>query len=579
VTRRVTRRVTGADEVPGHRTGVGDTALQAPASTPAGHLQCPLCHGVPVNLELPRRLTRFRLPLAHDRDDGVEREILRAEGRDPGIVPAEQSINRLCGIEEDRRLLSQLVPQSHAIIEGCIAGYPEPRQIRRGDVPRLLRVAAGDLGQDRFPGVLRRCHRIRVLAQALQAIRAPVRREPLAPQHERQARDRLPEVRPVEPVDHLDDRDGVQPVLARWCGGSARSRSARSCHAGGIIQPKDQRANKTPHTCGGWHRQGTGHDHGGYEAAGWLVRPDPGYWSDRLTNSPGMRIELPFPEKSAGIEPAFPEKSVRFPRKPGSGCISRAQPWEALETGIHLPAPENVRLRDPALWARSLLSPGTMTIKIKVGSLVLTAPRDENLPQEFAAWHQTVRILPGTYDVFAYLDADRTVRQLSAECEGITISSNFRSHLLGVWGKHDNNRNGERATAHIHLPTSGLVDVPMPALLAQATLCEALVRTEWNPRDFNPPSTFGRMWRLTWNPAHTPIIIQEARHAGGLRLAAFEDSRRFRVDAAEMTAAAVRELDVSLSGILHSIDQLDVNETKTGWSWNLKKSCEITRLA
>lgn len=73
-----------------------------------------------------------------------------------------------------------------------------------------------------------------------------------------------------------------------------------------------------------------------------------------------------------------------------------------------------------------------MAIKIKVGSLVLTETRDESLPQEFAAWHQTVRIAPGTYDVFAYLDAGHSVRELSAECRGITVSSNFRSHMLGV---------------------------------------------------------------------------------------------------------------------------------------------------
>lgn len=220
-----------------------------------------------------------------------------------------------------------------------------------------------------------------------------------------------------------------------------------------------------------------------------------------------------------------------------------------------------------------------MTIKIKVGSLVLTETRDESLPQEFAAWHQTVRVSPGTYDVFAYLGADRTVRELSAECRGITVSSNFRSHMFGVWGKSDNNKNGEPATAHIRMPTSGLVDEPVPTLLTQATLCDALVRDEWEPRDINPQSTFGRMWRFTWNPARPPIIIEEARHSGGLRLGAFEDLRRFRVDDVEMATEGVRKLDVSLSGILHCIDQLGVNETRTGWSWSHKRYCEITRLA
>jgi hypothetical protein len=116
-----------------------------------------------------------------------------------------------------------------------------------------------------------------------------------------------------------------------------------------------------------------------------------------------------------------------------------------------------------------------MTIKIKVSALVLTETRNESLPQEFTARHQTVRISPGTYDVFAYLDADRTVHQLSAECGGIT--------------------------------------------------------------------------------------------------------RRFHVDNSKMTSDELRGLDVSLSGSLHSIDQLTIDATRPGWSWNLKRSCNVTRPA
>ena len=74
-----------------------------------------------------------------------------------------------------------------------------------------------------------------------------------------------------------------------------------------------------------------------------------------------------------------------------------------------------------------------MTLKIKVGSLALAEARDVSLPQEFAAWHQTVRVEPGTYDVFAYLDREGggyRVRQLSAECEGVTVSSRGDSHRV-----------------------------------------------------------------------------------------------------------------------------------------------------
>lgn len=222
-----------------------------------------------------------------------------------------------------------------------------------------------------------------------------------------------------------------------------------------------------------------------------------------------------------------------------------------------------------------------MTIKIRVGSLTLTEARDENLPQEFAAGHQTVRIAPGTYDVHAYLDQEDDsyrVRQLSAECAGITVSSNFRAHLLGTWGKSDNNRNGQAATAHVGLPTYGLVDAVSPSLLSQTVLCDALVRVEWNPCEIDPQLTCRKMWRFTWNRARRPIIIERPRHGGGLILAGLEDHRRFRVDDDEMSHGEVSGLDVSFQH-LYSVDQLTVGETAIGWSWDLKRSRKVMRLA
>lgn len=195
------------------------------------------------------------------------------------------------------------------------------------------------------------------------------------------------------------------------------------------------------------------------------------------------------------------------------------------------------------------------TTKIKVGTLTLTEVRNVDLPQEFAAWHQTVRIEPGTYDVFAYLqwsDGGYRISSLSAQCEGITISSNFRSHMFGQWGKSDNNCNGQRATTHIRLPTYGQVG-ESSALLAQATLCDAIVRTEWDPREHNPASTSSRMWRLTWNRDRKPIIIERSRYSGGLSIAAFEDDRRFTVDGVEMSPLETKTLRLHLLH-LHDVD-------------------------
>ena len=222
-----------------------------------------------------------------------------------------------------------------------------------------------------------------------------------------------------------------------------------------------------------------------------------------------------------------------------------------------------------------------MTIKIKVGTLALAASRDVELPQEFAAWHQTVRVAPGIYDVFAYLEWDHDhgghrVRSLSAQCEGITISSNFRSHMLGQWGKSDNNRNGQRATARIELPTYGVVGES--SILAQATLCDALVRVEWDPHAHDPYPTIGRMWRFVWNRDRKPIIIEAPAYGGGLSLAAFEDQRRFAVDAVEMSPDEVKQLNLHFS-YRHGIDQFIVGDKVEGWSFAEKRSCQVTRLA
>lgn len=221
-----------------------------------------------------------------------------------------------------------------------------------------------------------------------------------------------------------------------------------------------------------------------------------------------------------------------------------------------------------------------MSLKIKVGTLALTEARDVELPQEFAAWHQTVRVDPGTYDVFAYLtwsDGALQLRSLSATCEGVTISSNFRAHMFGTWGKSDNNRNGQRATAHIQLPTYGRVDVAS-TLLAQASLCDAIVRSEWDPREHDPRSTTGRMWRFTWNAERKPIVIERSRYGGGTSLAAFEDHRRFTVDGLEMSPGDVGKLDLSFQHFC-GIEHLTVGETAPGWSFADKRSRQVTRLA
>jgi len=209
-----------------------------------------------------------------------------------------------------------------------------------------------------------------------------------------------------------------------------------------------------------------------------------------------------------------------------------------------------------------------VTLKIKVGSMALAAARDVALPQEFAAWHQTVRVEPATYDVFAYLDrtdGSLHLRRLSAQCEGTTVSSNFSEHA------------GQRATAHVDLPTAGLVADPAP-LLAQSSLCDALVRVEWDPRERDPRTMLGWMWRFTWNPERRPVVIQEAVNGKNLHLAAFEDHRRFRVDADDLSPDEVKKLDLHFQ-FLTSVDQFAVGQRFLGWSPRTKRAHEVTRLS
>lgn len=172
------------------------------------------------------------------------------------------------------------------------------------------------------------------------------------------------------------------------------------------------------------------------------------------------------------------------------------------------------------------------TYKVKVGVLTLTESRDVSIPQQVAAWHQTVRVEPGTYDVYAYLDAhDYRVLQLCASAEGVTVSSNFRSRIGAHYGERDNNRNGERAAVSVELPTYGRASDDA-GLLGQAKLDDTLSRVEWEPRDIDEASatrfavshesvfaffsslstSSTRMWRLEWTGGRVQVEPGQDSH-------------------------------------------------------------------
>lgn len=164
------------------------------------------------------------------------------------------------------------------------------------------------------------------------------------------------------------------------------------------------------------------------------------------------------------------------------------------------------------------------TYKVKVGTLALTEARNVNLPQEHAAWYQTVRVEPGTYEVYAYLiwtydgDGMYRIHEIAAQCEGVTTRCYYGN------AERDAARTGKPATAHIRFPRYGLVG-EQDALLAQTVLCNALVRTEWDPKEHDPQTTNGRMWRFEWDRTVKFRADEgQARHSGATLTAKIWDS-------------------------------------------------------
>lgn len=147
------------------------------------------------------------------------------------------------------------------------------------------------------------------------------------------------------------------------------------------------------------------------------------------------------------------------------------------------------------------------TLKVKVGKLTLTEARDVRLPQEHAAWFETVRVEPGTYDVYVYLDWTGDgggmyhIHSLSAQCEGVTTACYYGE------GTRDRERVGKSCTAHIELTTHGSVYAE-----CQASLDDVIEREVWNPRDHGSnTSTMGRMWRFNWRKDAVLVVDESAQ--------------------------------------------------------------------
>lgn len=146
-------------------------------------------------------------------------------------------------------------------------------------------------------------------------------------------------------------------------------------------------------------------------------------------------------------------------------------------------------------------------IKIKVGTLTLTEPRDVRVPQEYAAYDETVRVEPGTYDAFAYIDWTHDgggyyhIYDLAAWAEGTTTRAWY----------------GDAARSRALIGRKTVVSIPIPRSGVGALLCKVpgmLVLdpvvhiVEWQPQE-GPP-----MWRIELRPGVKIEITKPAPWSG-----------------------------------------------------------------
>lgn len=143
-------------------------------------------------------------------------------------------------------------------------------------------------------------------------------------------------------------------------------------------------------------------------------------------------------------------------------------------------------------------------IKIKVGTLTLTEPRDVRVPQEYAAYDETVRVEPGTYDAFAYIDWTHDgggyyhIYDLAAWAEGTTTRAWY----------------GDAARSRALIGRKTVVSIPIerygvtPRKAPGVALDPIVHIVEWQPQE-GPP-----MWRIELRPGVKIEITKPAPWSG-----------------------------------------------------------------
>lgn len=99
-----------------------------------------------------------------------------------------------------------------------------------------------------------------------------------------------------------------------------------------------------------------------------------------------------------------------------------------------------------------------MSIKVRVGFLTVREPREVTEHYECAAWHQTIRVAPGRYEVFAFLEPgdirERYIRSFYVPVSGPITSACFVARLGASYGRDEGpSKVGKLADGTIRLST------------------------------------------------------------------------------------------------------------------------------
>lgn len=115
--------------------------------------------------------------------------------------------------------------------------------------------------------------------------------------------------------------------------------------------------------------------------------------------------------------------------------------------------------------------------KVRVGYFTVREPREVTQYYECAAWHQTIRVEPGRYEVFVYLSPgdihERHISSLYVPVQGPITSACFVARLGASYGRDDGpSKVGKVADGTIHLASYAREGEENPGLELDGSIVE-----------------------------------------------------------------------------------------------------------